>query len=107
MRGKADFAPGSWVVGGITPAYAGKRILNYGADMSFKDHPCVCGEKKNVRPLLQGLRGSPLRMRGKVASSDVLIAVVGITPAYAGKRTGKFRSDRRHEDHPCVCGEKF
>ena len=92
---------------GITPAYAGKSAGLSWRQRKARDHPCVCGEKFCFILSHRMRTGSPLRMRGKVASSDVLIAVVGITPAYAGKRTGKFRSDRRHEDHPCVCGEKF
>ena len=45
MRGKAvtDFVP--VVVAGITPAYAGKSLLELVAVVSGRDHPRLCGEK--------------------------------------------------------------
>ena len=50
MRGKAE---GNWIVcadHGITPAYAGKRILDKFVHHLRGDHPRVCGEKmRSVR----------------------------------------------------------
>ena len=66
MRGKG------WVkcilgkCGGITPAYAGKRIQNLPAILQATDHPRLCGEKNK--------------------SEDLADGAAGITPAYAGKR---------------------
>ena len=52
----------------------------------MRDHPCVCGEKSIDRLVIGFNRGSPLRMRGKVRTLQVITSVTGITPAYAGKR---------------------
>ena len=46
MRGKVTHAPAHVVVGGITPAYAGKRDKGQLFNCSAKDHPRLCGEKK-------------------------------------------------------------
>ena len=48
MRGKAakiEFSQGAF---GITPAYAGKRIVTALTEPEGRDHPRVCGEKKLV-----------------------------------------------------------
>ena len=45
MRGKVYTIANALVKEGITPAYAGKRIVSY-SHRNFKgDHPRVCGEK--------------------------------------------------------------
>ena len=50
--------------------------------------------------------GSPPRMRGKVAGNLEQGRVVGITPAYAGKRLSRPAGFAETRDHPRVCGEK-
>ena len=46
-------------------------------------------------------------MRGKVAGGVIIGVLLGITPAYAGKRVrDSFCKDIRW-DHPRVCGEKL
>ena len=45
-------------------------------------------------------------MRGKGVGSEELPGVVGITPAYAGKRPPCPGYRRKKGDHPRVCGEK-
>ncbi len=35
---------------GITPAYAGKRVLLFVSGLSYRDHPRVCGEKTKKIP---------------------------------------------------------
>ena len=45
-------------------------------------------------------------MRGKVIALVVLVALVRITPAHAGKSWKPIKSRRRKRDHPCSCGEK-
>ena len=71
---------------GITPAWAGKSSGQHNASLVNKDHPRVGGEKDNAEFREKIDQGSPQRGRGK----DVLIldgaGVVGITPAWAGKR---------------------
>lgn len=71
-----------------------------------EDHPRVCGEKFCFQKQ-KGLRmGSPPRMRGKDCTCFTNWCVVGITPAYAGKRTSPPFPASRRRDHPRVCGEK-
>ena len=69
----------------ITPACAGKRAFQKKNLCIPWDHPRVCGEKKLVREFCLEHRGSPPRVRGKVAEIDGNMAAGGITPACAGK----------------------
>ena len=85
MRGKVA-AAGAFLPGhGITPAYAGKRIISTVLVVGVRDHPRVCGEK--YAALLGNVLclGSPPRMRGKDGEDDNRPQPFGITPAYAGK----------------------
>ena len=86
MRGKAILRSGELQALGITPAYAGKRPDGDRLPAERQDHPRVCGEKAALPILLRYHRGSPPRMRGKVLRCQNEMTVVGITPAYAGKR---------------------
>ena len=45
-------------------------------------------------------------MRGKVADTLCAMSLMGITPAYAGKRIKLRKRHRICGDHPRVCGEK-
>ena len=69
----------------ITPAWAGKSPALLIASMVSRDRPRVGGEKRSaVRG--RGLRwGSPPRGRGKDRLSTKVVAVIRITPAWAGK----------------------
>ena len=60
-------------------------------------------------PPLMGfwLRGSPPRGRGKAELSAAIDHVLGITPAYAGKRRRISCSPTRSRDHPRIGGEKI
>ena len=50
MRGKAEtFAVADLLIG-ITPAYAGKSLVQCVADRLTKDHPRLCGEKTKKIP---------------------------------------------------------
>ena len=91
---------------GITPAYAGKREVYFRAMHRPWDHPRICGEKAHERRHQAVNEGSPPHMRGKALLRERRHCVVGITPAYAGKR--EFTSGRciALGDHPRICGEK-
>ena len=106
MRGKVRYRAGDHRRRGITPAYAGKREQPADHRACKGDHPCVCGEKDVLRGDLREVIGSPLRMRGKGSLLCVLLLVIGITPAYAGKSYHRQQLGRKVQDHPCVCGEK-
>ena len=72
----------------------------------IQDHPRVCGEKLGKRDLLGHRQGSPPRMRGKEALSNMIARTIRITPAYAGKSPAGNQQNRQGGDHPRVCGEK-
>ena len=90
----------------ITPAYAGKRRSDWIIRSIYWDHPRVCGEKFSSRSSADLRHGSPPRVRGKGSGKLHCSATMGITPAYAGKRTRPRRWVRPPRDHPRVCGEK-
>ena len=109
MRGKVVTVDRNQIALGITPAYAGKRILSSTARISRRDHPRVCGEKTNCDRLSQCSTGSPPRMRGKARAAPCQLFEVWITPAYAGKSHKKEKARVRSGswDHPRICGEKY
>ena len=86
MRGKGTRDFGLLRLNGITPAYAGKRLLEALEKIRNQDHPRVCGEKISIRFHPAFSPGSPPRMRGKAPDVAFFACGVGITPAYAGKR---------------------
>ena len=53
-----------------------------------RDHPRGCGENLPFESVVWKEKGSPPRMRGKLAAASALAVAAGITPADAGK-TGK------------------
>ena len=91
----------------ITPAYAGKRQRPRRFPQGDRDHPRVCGEKRNGLTQIFRQWGSPPRMRGKGGQRVPININQGITPAYAGKRRNRQLQRRNTQDHPRVCGEKF
>ena len=66
----------------------------------------MCGEKVASSMITAILLGSPPRVRGKVALSNLQFTKIGITPACAGKRTTASAFPASVRDHPRVCGEK-
>ena len=86
MRGKAFFRKTFFTGRRITPAYAGKRGGRLRRHCESEDHPRLCGEKKKPHHTVQKGLGSPPPMRGKDLLSSTEDRLIGITPAYAGKR---------------------
>ena len=76
----------------VSPAYAGKSPAAAYACPGTQDHPRVCGEKQKDTHAAKEAKGSPPRMRRKVAYVLDFFQHVGITPAYAGKRLKRSRS---------------
>ena len=64
------------------------------------------GEKRNLTYKLRCPLGSPPHGRGKEGSTQHLQPIMGITPAWAGKRQKKFTEKTVKEDHPRMGGEK-
>ena len=106
MRGKVVLRCSILICVGITPAYAGKRFEVETIIRCDKDHPRLCGEKSSSSFRSATPKGSPPPMRGKVLRAGECLAIVGITPAYAGKRIFPFRRSGIYRDHPRLCGEK-
>ena len=106
MRGKANFRRRLRTCRGITPAYAGKRMIKPSVLDCIKDHPRLCGEKGLPCRVLCPAAGSPPPMRGKVQSSHVSSVRSRITPAYAGKSPFVVNTKISMWDHPRLCGEK-
>ena len=105
-RGKASGISLLSALSGITPAWAGKRILRPPTQIQTGDHPRVGGEKKpGVKGALPPL-GSPPRGRGKEAAVKSTLPPEGITPAWAGKRKSLDAKTKQKKDHPRVGGEK-
>ena len=85
VRGKPRTLRAVRAAVGITPACAGKTA-NVGTDtMKFKDHPRVCGENRQRRCMINGILGSPPRVRGKQGNKALKQVAKRITPACAGK----------------------
>ena len=107
MRGKAIFEPSILFITRITPAYAGKSHFFHINIIPLEDHPRLCGEKLSGAAGVAFSSGSPPPMRGKVLLPRRAGLVIGITPAYAGKRENNTRGYTSEWDHPRLCGEKF
>ena len=105
-RGKVQTARGLKSKRGITPAYAGKRVSTATASSCPQDHPRICGEKSKGISFSSFGQGSPPHTRGKAVLSDLQRCTLGITPAYAGKRSPGCRPRQCPRDHPRIRGEK-
>ena len=64
------------------------------------------GEKLSISHYTKFCEGSPPHGRGKAAGASVGRLVVGITPAWAGKRLGLVLAPAPTWDHPRMGGEK-
>ena len=107
VRGKLTFRSCLPPVSGITPACAGKTPLPELPAGLRRDHPRVCGENLGRSCPWNDISGSPPRVRGKQHSRLMLIRLLGITPACAGKTRPMWRTDTEFGDHPRVCGENY
>ena len=106
MRGKALQPSFQGLHFGITPAHAGKSLVQMPQIVSIEDHPRTCGEKiPRTTPYREAL-GSPPHMRGKVPHPRIQQADARITPAHAGKSSLYWSMSSVFQDHPRTCGEK-
>ena len=91
----------------ITPAHAGKRRCTRHIPVSLSDHPRTRGEKvKDDHPQDLG-DGSPPHTRGKASEEEMALTNKRITPAHAGKSSGRSGVGRWRKDHPRTRGEKI
>ena len=106
VRGKVDVDRQIGVIGGITPARAGKRLNVCLIPTDAQDHPRACGEKLCALIRRKERLGSPPRVRGKVCEVSLWTAHRRITPARAGKRGQASIIVNSDGVHPRACGEK-
>ena len=106
MRGKDGAELSAAIDHGITPAHAGKRCHALQRAVLAEDHPRTRGEKPDSFRMAIFDKGSPPRMRGKVAFRHHHALFLGITPAHAGKSVPRTRSIPAYKDHPRTRGEK-
>ena len=106
-RGKGLFSTIPGGCPGITPAWAGKRLLGLLQKTAARDHPRVGGEKRRTMNRNNERHGSPPRGRGKACWIAPSVLYPRITPAWAGKRWTLSREHQSGRDHPRVGGEKF
>ena len=85
MRGKAILLLFCKFNPRITPAYAGKSVVEVHTTGKGRDHPRLCGEKFAQYDAAFWEWGSPPPMRGKGKKANCSYSVYRITPAYAGK----------------------
>ena len=92
MRGRVihllSGCPWPW----ITPAYAGKSMIDACQNCPWGDHPRVCGEEAMTKEQFERYPGSPPRMRGRGQGQKRAGLLHRITPAYAGKRPASWRN---------------
>ena len=105
MRGEQFLSRNTRNRAGITPAYAGRTVIQSLSVGPQQDHPRVCGENRRLLAPCRGCRGSPPRMRGELVISSPQVGEGRITPAYAGRTGPGTRRVRSRWDHPRVCGE--
>ena len=91
---------------GITPAWAGKRVLSSNCWFFAQDHPRMGGEKSRPSLSLFLGVGSPPHGRGKVLLLHHLCKWRRITPAWAGKSARRVDLSDEDQDHPRMGGEK-
>ena len=106
VRGKVYQICLSILVGGITPARAGKRKILQDFSYAERDHPRACGEKCCTPRTALCRSGSPPRVRGKANWLAKEQNKGGITPARAGKSRTPDDLVQGNRDHPRACGEK-
>ena len=85
-RGKVGPHTARKYAAGITPAWAGKSYVFGPLRPGSWDHPRMGGEKCGPGVVTNSIKGSPPHGRGKAGRAFGKMKVLGITPAWAGKR---------------------
>ena len=127
VRGKGGVNRYALKRAGITPACAGKRVIESLVYCVDRDHPRMCGEKllkeqqlkdhPGITPACAGKRGEyggqthrpqdhPRMCGEKLYFPPLAFSLIRITPACAGKSTFFLRAGFASGDHPRMCGEK-
>ena len=89
----------------ITPAGAGKTLVEHPRLKTNRDHPRRCGENNAIHGKRLNVVGSPPQVRGKPKPTSGTLPASRITPAGAGKTVLCFGAMQPPWDHPRRCGE--
>ncbi len=92
---------------GIIPAYAGSTARTAESAARGWDHPRICGEHLEGATAAPSSSGSSPHMRGAQATLRIIVAGLGIIPAYAGSTAAFSASRLASRDHPRICGEHW
>ena len=105
VRERHDYTDCGTPMRRITPARAGKtEAMSTYNDMTG-DHPRSCGKDISTIGILLLNPGSPPLVRERRLSCSIVVIMIGITPARAGK-TFRFRFPPYGlRDHPRSCGK--
>ena len=106
-RGRVPFGDARRGVGGITPAWAGKRVPASYRRPKTKDYPRVGGEEREPPRAIRSKNGLPPRGRGRVCSLPFRAYALRITPAWAGKSRRHRPKPNILKDYPRVGGEEI
>ena len=89
----------------ITPARAGKTSIRSRTLPITRDHPRSCG--KDIIPSKPSKleSGSPPLVRERRVNGAIIVQIVGITPARAGKTRYLLLPRTTKKDHPRSCGK--
>ena len=71
----------------------------------MKDHPRMCGKDSELDEINIKIRGSPPLAREGQMLTVSLCALIGITPACAGRTMKLVYNAVKTQDHPRVCGK--
>ena len=105
VRERRDMQPKCCNMMRITPARAGKTACHHPSGTLKRDHPRSCGKDTASNVLNKQKQGSPPLVRERRLSCSIVVIMIGITPARAGK-TFRFRFPPYGlRDHPRSCGK--
>ena|GEM_PF-2231543 len=105
VRGILNLLQYSFLSDGVIPACAGNMDEPYLVFSSFKGHPCVCGEYRDIALIGCCNIGSSLRVRGILSAPLSSKNCIRVIPACAGNMVVGTITSMTCKGHPCVCGE--
>ena len=105
VREELFFIASAPLLFGITPACAGRTLIQCLTWGVYEDHPRVCGKNIPLINLRGPGQGSPPRVREEPVIKRQRDMYAGITPACAGRTKHVQQCGDRSGDHPRVCGK--
>ncbi len=90
----------------IIPTRVGTRALTMSRQLTFKDHPHACGDKRIPITGKALQLGSSPRVWGQVHHQQTINNACGIIPTRVGTSQMCILRDIHQTDHPHACGDK-